>query len=98
MFDAPTFIVTTPDDARLCAQSFGDEAAPAIVLVGGATWSMDWWEDELCRRIAARGRRVIRYDARDTGESTSYPVGAPADIPVRTLQRMSSRSSITWGS
>lgn len=89
MFDAPTFIVTTPDDARLCAQSFGDEAAPSIVLVGGATWSMDWWEDELCRRIAARGRRVIRYDARDTGESTSYPVGAPgytsADLAADVL-------------
>lgn len=77
MNDEPTFIVTTPDDAELCVQSFGEETAPTIVLVGGATWSMDWWEDDLCRRIAARGRRVIRYDARDTGESTSYPAGAP---------------------
>ena len=77
MNDEPTFTVTTSEDAELCVQSFGDESAPALVLVGGATWSMDWWEDDLCRRIAARGRRVIRYDARDTGESTSYPVGAP---------------------
>lgn len=77
MNDEPTFIVTTSDDAELCVQSFGDESAPTLVLVGGATWSMDWWEADLCRRIAARGRRVIRYDARDTGQSTFYPAGAP---------------------
>ena len=77
MTDEPMFIVTTADEAELCVQSFGDPTAPTLVLVGGATWSMDWWEEDLCRRIAARGRRVIRYDARDTGESTSYPVGAP---------------------
>ena len=38
---------------------------------------MDWWEDELCRRLAGEGRHVIRYDHRDTGQSTSYPAGAP---------------------
>lgn len=39
---------------------------------------MDWWDEELCRRIVERGRRVIRYDQRDTGESTHDPVGFPA--------------------
>ena len=34
-------------------------------------------EDELCERIAAGGRFVIRYDQRDTGRSTSFPVGRP---------------------
>ncbi len=38
---------------------------------------MDWWEDELCSRLADRGRLVVRYDNRDTGRSTSYPAGAP---------------------
>ena len=33
--------------------------------------------DEFCERLASGGRRVIRYDHRDTGESTSYPAGAP---------------------
>ena len=31
----------------------------------------------LCRRLADRGRLVVRYDQRDTGRSTSYPPGAP---------------------
>lgn len=38
---------------------------------------MDWWEDELCGRLAERGRLIVRYDQRDTGRSTSYPPGAP---------------------
>ncbi|GAA3106225.1 alpha/beta fold hydrolase [Streptosporangium carneum] len=62
----------------LCAQAFGDRADPAILLIGGAEASMDWWEDDLCARLAAAGRYVIRYDSRDTGRSTTYPVGAPA--------------------
>src|SRR5262245_32951083 len=38
---------------------------------------MDWWEDDLCRRIAAGGRYVVRYDQRDTGRSIVYEPGAP---------------------
>ncbi len=62
----------------LCAQTFGDPADPAILLIGGAEASMDWWEDGFCARLAAAGRYVIRYDSRDTGRSTTYPVGMPA--------------------
>ncbi|NGN69986.1 alpha/beta fold hydrolase [Streptomyces sp. A7024] len=61
----------------LCAQTFGDSAAPALLLIGGAEASMDWWDDELCERLAAGGRYVIRYDTRDTGRSTTFPPGAP---------------------
>jgi pimeloyl-ACP methyl ester carboxylesterase len=64
-------------DVELCAEAMGDPADPAILLIGGAAQSMDWWEDELCSRIAEEGRFVIRYDHRDTGESTSYPAGDP---------------------
>ncbi len=52
-------------------------AAPALLLIGGAEASMDWWEDEFCERLAAGGRYVVRYDTRDTGRSTTYPVGGP---------------------
>lgn len=63
---------------ELCVETFGDPATPAIVLVAGSAASMLWWDAELCERIAARGRFVIRYDHRDTGRSTSYPPGQPA--------------------
>jgi pimeloyl-ACP methyl ester carboxylesterase len=61
----------------LCVQTFGDAGNPAILLIGGAAASMDWWEDGFCERLA-RGRRfVIRYDLRDTGQSSSDEPGAP---------------------
>jgi pimeloyl-ACP methyl ester carboxylesterase len=62
---------------ELCVETFGARQAPAILLISGAAWSMDWWDAEFCRRLAAGGRFVIRYDHRDTGRSVSYPPGAP---------------------
>ena len=38
---------------------------------------MDWWEDDFCELLAGGARFVIRYDHRDTGQSTPYPPGAP---------------------
>jgi pimeloyl-ACP methyl ester carboxylesterase len=63
---------------ELCVETFGDLDAPAILLISGAAASMDWWDADFCRRLAAGGRFVIRYDHRDTGRSVSYPPGAPA--------------------
>ncbi|PDP87731.1 alpha/beta hydrolase [Glycomyces fuscus] len=63
---------------ELCVETFGDHTDPAIVLVAGASASMLWWDAELCGRIAARGRFVVRFDHRDTGRSTCYPPGRPA--------------------
>lgn len=61
----------------LCVQMFGEPADPAILLISGAECSMDWWEDEFCELLAAGRRFVIRYDQRDTGQSITYPPGAP---------------------
>jgi pimeloyl-ACP methyl ester carboxylesterase len=61
----------------LCVQTFGEQTDPAVLLVMGAGASMDCWEDDFCARLAAGGRYVVRYDHRDTGQSTSYPPGAP---------------------
>lgn len=65
-------------DIDLCVQAFGDPTTPAMLLVHGAEASMDWWEDDFCARLAAGGRHVIRYDARDTGRSTTFPPGRPS--------------------
>jgi pimeloyl-ACP methyl ester carboxylesterase len=65
-------------DVELCVQTFGDGDDPAILLIHGAAASMIWWEDELCARLADRGRFVIRYDQRDTGRSSNDPAGHPA--------------------
>jgi pimeloyl-ACP methyl ester carboxylesterase len=52
---------------ELCAQTFGNRDAPALLLIMGSGASMDWWEEEFCERLADGGRFVIRYDHRDTG-------------------------------
>lgn len=69
--------VHVDDRTRICVETIGRRDGPPLLLIGAATWSMDWWEDALCRRLADRGRLVVRYDHRDTGRSTSYPPGAP---------------------
>ena len=65
------------NEVDLCVETVGDRADPAILLVMGAGASMDWWQDDFCARLAAGPRYVIRYDHRDTGQSTSYPPGEP---------------------
>ncbi|MFE9023889.1 alpha/beta fold hydrolase [Streptomyces sp. NPDC007808] len=57
-------------------ESFGDGDAPLVLLAGGTT--MLSWPDALCERLAAGGRRVVRYDLRDSGESTTTYPQAPA--------------------
>jgi pimeloyl-ACP methyl ester carboxylesterase len=70
-------LVIRSDGVELATQSFGNPAAPPILLRMGGMASMLWWPEELCRRLAAQGRFVIRYDQRDSGLSTKYPPGKP---------------------
>ncbi|MEU0680340.1 alpha/beta fold hydrolase [Streptomyces albogriseolus] len=60
----------------LGVESFGDDDAPLVLLAGGTT--MLSWPDALCEHLAAGGRRVVRYDLRDSGASTTRDPEAPA--------------------
>ena len=64
----------TANGVVLGVESFGD--GPLVLLVGGTT--MLAWPDEVCARLAAGGRRVVRYDLRDCGESGGGDPVAPA--------------------
>lgn len=84
--------VSTPDGADLCVEAFGDEGAPVLLLIGGIGWAMDHWEDGFCERLVRAGLRVVRYDHRDTGASSSWPPGEPGythadlrDDPIAVL-------------
>lgn len=72
----------------LCIETFGATGDPAVLLIGGASASMDWWDDEFCARLA-EDRHVIRYDLRDTGRSVASPAGEPnytnADLAADAL-------------
>jgi pimeloyl-ACP methyl ester carboxylesterase len=70
--------MTTVDanGVALGIESFGDDDAPLVLLAGGTT--MLSWPDALCEHLAAGGRRAVRYDLRDSGESTTANPNAPA--------------------
>jgi pimeloyl-ACP methyl ester carboxylesterase len=60
----------------LGVEHFGDAGAPLVLLAGGTT--MLSWPDALCEALAHGGRHVVRYDLRDSGESTIVDPKAPA--------------------
>lgn len=59
---------------RLCVDVQG--AGEPLVLVHGAGCSLVHWPDGLVELLGRR-HRVLRYDARDQGRSTTWPAGAP---------------------
>ena len=61
---------------RLGVAHFGDAAAPLVLCAGGTT--MLSWPDALCESLARGGRRVVRYDLRDSGASITVDPEAPA--------------------
>lgn len=69
-------VTVNTNGVALGIESFGDDEAPLVLLVGGPT--MLSWPDALCERLAAGGRRVVRYDLRDSGESTTEDPENPA--------------------
>jgi len=59
----------------------GDQRAPALVLIMGTAAPLTMWDDEFCEGLADQGFRVVRFDYRDTGRSTSSPGPMPSSIP-----------------
>ena len=57
---------------ELWTEDFGNPRDPALLLVMGAGGQGILWPDELCRALANGGRHVIRYDNRDTGQSSCF--------------------------
>ena len=60
---------------RIATQAFGSPDDPAVVLIMGATASMLGWPEAFCHTLAGHGFHVIRFDHRDTGQSTTCPPG-----------------------
>jgi len=59
----------------ICYEIFGDAKAEPMLLIMGLGAQMIHWYDEFCRRLAARGFRVIRFDNRDIGKSSKLSGG-----------------------
>ena len=67
-------MVDVGDGVQLCVDVSG--SGEPLVLVHGAGCSLVAWPDGLVDLLARR-HRVLRYDARDQGRSTTWPVGEP---------------------
>lgn len=83
------------DDVSLMVDTRGKSSDPPLLLIAGATQSMDWWPVEFCELLAAGGLYVIRYDHRDTGASSLSSPGRPnytgtdlATDPLRILDAL----------
>jgi pimeloyl-ACP methyl ester carboxylesterase len=61
---------------EIAFETFGDAADPTMLLIMGLGVQMLGWDEELCRMLAGRGFRVVRFDNRDVGHSTQVE-GAP---------------------
>ena len=60
------------DGVELVFDTFGDPADPAMLLISGMSSPRDDWPKGFCTRLAGRGFHVIRFDNRDSGESTHF--------------------------
>lgn len=78
--------ITTADcnGITIAYETFGDPAAPPILLVMGLGTQMLAWRDGFCLMLADRGHYVIRFDNRDVGLSTHLDGDRPGQ-PIATF-------------
>lgn len=67
-------------------ESFGDPAAPVLLLVMGLGMPALAWPDEFVDALVAAGFRVVRFDNRDCGHSTKLR-GAPRPSAAWAIAR-----------
>jgi len=65
-------------DIKLAYDAFGNPDAMPMLLIMGLGAQMIAWDDAFCSQLSDRGFRVIRFDNRDMGLSSSLdPLGVP---------------------
>ena len=57
---------------EIWTEGFGEPADPTILLIMGASAQGILWPEEIYGPIVAAGRHVIRYDNRDTGQTSCF--------------------------
>ncbi|MFF7259558.1 alpha/beta fold hydrolase [Streptomyces sp. NPDC008159] len=68
--------IVATDGVELWAEEFGSPGDPTVLLIMGAQAQGVQWNDGLVRRLVGGGRRVVRYDHRDTGRSSTVDYAA----------------------
>ena len=60
----------TKDNVRIHYQVWGDDQAPAILLIMGLGMPSEAWPEEFIGGLVRQGFRVITMDNRDSGQSS----------------------------
>lgn len=73
---------------EICYDTFGDPAAPPVLLIMGLAAQMIAWYEPFCAELAARGLYVVRFDNRDVGRSTIFDHAGVPDIAAAFFKVM----------
>jgi pimeloyl-ACP methyl ester carboxylesterase len=76
--------VARTNGIEIAYETLGDPTDPPLLMIMGLGMPLSWWDDELCRGFVERGFYVIRFDNRDTGQSTKV-TGGPRPNVVESL-------------
>ncbi|MCW2711263.1 MAG: alpha/beta hydrolase fold protein [Marmoricola sp.] len=66
------------DGIRLCHRTRGESDGVPLVLVSGLACDLTWWPEALLDGLADRGFRVVHFDNRDCGRSTTVEATPPS--------------------
>ncbi|MFW9799799.1 MAG: alpha/beta fold hydrolase [Candidatus Thorarchaeota archaeon] len=69
-------------DIEIAYDTFGATSGTPLLLIMGLGMQMIQWDDAFCKRLAAEGYWVIRFDNRDVGLSTKFDDAGLANIPA----------------
>jgi len=79
-------------EVEIAYEELGRPGDPALLLIMGLGTQMLAWGEELCRMLADRGFRVVRFDNRDAGRSTRITGGPRPDVAAALAGDASSAS------
>ena len=77
---------------ELAYDTFGAADADPLLLIMGLGSQMIAWDDGFCEMLAGRGFRVVRFDNRDVGHSTSMNAGGIPDIAAMMARAFAGES------
>src|SRR3954454_8660276 len=72
--------VANVNGVQLAWEQAGPAHGEPLLMVMGLSWQLIHWPDSLCADLVARGFRLLRFDNRDIGLSSSVDRGVRFDI------------------
>ncbi|MBL8512234.1 MAG: alpha/beta hydrolase, partial [Betaproteobacteria bacterium] len=72
----------TANHLTLEYESLGNDSDPPLLLIMGMAMQLVGWPDAFCHKLVQQGFRVIRFDNRDMGLSTSFDHLGHPNVPA----------------